>query len=51
MLVNFYVHVLFLYGVSTVDAVAVDFVGIAVVACVEIALVVNVETNFNTKKY
>lgn len=49
MLLNSYV--LFLYGVFTVDTVAVDFVGIAVVDCVEIVLVVNVVPNFNTKKY
>lgn len=49
MLVNCYV--LFLYGVFTVDAVGVDFVGIAVVDCVEIVLGVNLVPDFNTKKY
>lgn len=47
-------YVLFLYGVFTVDAVAVDFVDffdIAVVDCGDIVLVVNVTPNFNTKKY
>lgn len=49
MLVNSYV--LLLYDVFTVDAVAVDFVDIAVVNCVEIVLVVNGIPNFDTKKY
>lgn len=49
MLVNCYV--LFLYGVFTVDAVAVDFVSIAVVDWVEIVLAVNAVSDFNTKKY
>lgn len=35
-------YVLFLYGVFTVDAVGVDFVGIAVVDCVLIVFYVNV---------
>lgn len=49
MLVNSYV--LLLYDVFTVDAVAVDFVDIAAVDCVEIVLVVNGIPNFDTKKY
>lgn len=49
MLVNCYV--LFLYGVFIVVAVGVDFVGIAVVDCVEIVLGVNGVPDFNTKKY
>lgn len=48
MLVNSYV--LLLYDVFTVDAVAIDFVDVAVVDCVEIVLVVN-GCNFDTKKY
>lgn len=44
-------YVLFLYGVFTVDAVGVDFVGIAVVDCVLIVFYVNVVPDFNTKKY
>lgn len=49
MLVNCYV--LFLYGVSTVDALRVDFVGIALVDCVKILLAVNVLPDFSTKKF
>lgn len=49
MLLNCYV--LLLYGVFTVEAVGVDFVGIAVVNCVEIVLDVNVVPDCNTKKY
>lgn len=49
MLVNCYV--LFLYGVFTGDAVGVDFVGNAVVNCVEIVLAESIVPDFNTKKY
>lgn len=49
MLVNYYV--LFLYGVFTVDAVGVDFVGNAVFVCVESVLAEYVVPDFNTKKY
>lgn len=49
MLVNCYV--LFLYGVFIVDAVGDDFVGIAVVDCVEIVLDVKAVSDFSIKKY